>query len=613
MQISVDKKRIPWNIRGWLERILFPAVLLLYPLRHVHLGVEWWDTGYNYGNFTYIERMDSMWVFSTYLGNALGHLFTGLPFGDCMLGLNIYTGLLVSGLALLGYWFFTKVIRLPSWVAFWGELLAISLCWCPTALLYNYLGYVLMALGAVLLYLGLLGSKPLYLAAAGAFLGINVLVRFPNLAQMGLIAGLWLYVMWIEGEEEAVPWGKRFLSALRQTGWCVLGYGAGLGAGLAYIVLRYGLDTYVGAILRLFSMPSEAGEYTLYSMVVYQIQNYMQNLLWARFLVAYAIVGLAVFGLLQRVIKQKSALYPAAKLAYCAGIPVLFYYLMLRNMYNLKYTTKMSMFQWAVFLLTAALVTGAISIFRKGGRREERLLFAIILPVILITPLGSNNHLYSSINNLFLAAPLILWKLVGLWRSRREFPLKALGAAVLAMITVQSLCFGWSYVFSESDGGENLNTRIENNDILKGMYTSPDRAQVLESLYAYISGEELVGKEIICYGNIPSLPYYLGMPFAISAWPDLPSYNYQVMEGDMKKLTASIDRGERGRPVLLLDRIYGLYLLEGDGALEGADVSDSLRVRLGRDRKLELLRELIEQYGYIKAFENDKFILLKAE
>ena len=108
-------------------RVLFPVILLLYPLRHILVGAEWWDTGYNYGNFMYMDRMDPMWVFSTYLGNALGNLLTKLPFGNYMIGLNVYTGLFVSLLALMGYLFFTRRMKLPGWIVFLGEFLAISL------------------------------------------------------------------------------------------------------------------------------------------------------------------------------------------------------------------------------------------------------------------------------------------------------------------------------------------------------------------------------------------------------------------------------------------------------------------------------------------------------
>ena len=56
---------------------LFVVILAFYPLRHVTWGLDLWDTGYNYANFTYMgtEHMDPMWLFSTYLSNAVQSAF----------------------------------------------------------------------------------------------------------------------------------------------------------------------------------------------------------------------------------------------------------------------------------------------------------------------------------------------------------------------------------------------------------------------------------------------------------------------------------------------------------------------------------------------------------
>ncbi len=591
------------SIYRFCEKVLFVAFLALYPLRHIRVGVEWWDTGYNYGNFTYMDRMDPMWVFSTYLGNALGHFFTKLPLGGMMLGLNLYTSLLISLLAVTGYFFFVKKIKVPAWIAFAGEVLAISLCWCPSAVLYNYLTYVLMAAGVLGIYHGLSEEKRGALVFAGACLGVNVFVRFPNLAQMGFIVAVWAYGLIRK---------KKFREVAAWTGWCVLGYAAGVLLCLGYLAAAYGLPEYVSSIARLLGMPSEASDYTLYSMIVYQIVNYEQNLIWLGYLAFFTFLGILGFAVLP------GKLMRLKKAGYVVCVFLGFYYLMQRNMFNLKYSTKLSVFQWAAFLLTATLIVGTVTIFRKGADHREKLLAGLLMLVILITPLGSNNHLYSSINNLFLVAPFTLWMLVRLlvWLpegfsfrlapyGRREwrvgssyFPVKAMICCMLLSLAVQSLCFGVVYVFSEGDGGENLHTSLEHNAVLRGMYTSPDRAAVLNSLSAYVEEEGLSGKEVILYGKIPALSYYLQMPFAITAWPDLASYNYAVMEEDLRQLSERIASDGGEAPVVLLEAKLRAGLA-GEEAVE--------------DAKFLLLKEWMEPYGYREAFQNGKFILLRAD
>lgn len=104
----METKKNKWLV--WTENALLPLILALYPLRHVWMGIDLRDTGYNYANFRYmgLAHMDSMWVFSTYLANAVGHFFSLLPGGDTLLFMNIYTALVVSVTALIAYFFLVK-------------------------------------------------------------------------------------------------------------------------------------------------------------------------------------------------------------------------------------------------------------------------------------------------------------------------------------------------------------------------------------------------------------------------------------------------------------------------------------------------------------------------
>lgn len=629
MSQNIGKQK---KITAYLSYI-YPLILLLYPLRHIRVGAEWWDTGYNYANFRYMDRMDEMWMFSTYLGNVTGNLLQRLPFGDTMMGMNLYTGLFVSLLALAAYVFFVRCTDLPRGIVFLGEFLAISLCWCPTALLYNYLTYLLMGGGYVFLYKALLSEEKkskIYFVTAGVLLGINVYTRFSNLAQMALIVAVW--AMGIIRREQ-------FLKVIYRTLWCVLGYVLGLGIVFGWIAHVYGAGTYVEAIARLLSMPAEASDYTIVSMVIYQFRNYLQNLIWLGYFAVFLLVGMVVYTLLfwgTRWLTGTSGtqgcqcganrlsrwIKGMAETGYIAAMVLFFYYMRNQNMFNMKYSTKLSAFQWAVMLLTATWLTGLVVIFGKKFTIREKLLCGMNIIVIVITPLGSNNHLYASINNLFFVAPVTLWMLWRFWKwlpgelaggRIKTYPVKALLICMIFMIFLQSTLFGWFYVFSEGDGGENLHTGIENIDILEGMLTSPDRAEAISTIAAYVNEEGLKEYEVILYGQIPAMSYYLEMPFAITAWPDLRSYNYEIMEQDLAELAAQIDAGERQMPVILLEIRQGSYLLEGTEALVRLNVSERDRNIIAEDQKLLLLDTFMEKYDYIKTFENTKFIMFQAD
>lgn len=592
MQNHVKKETIIRTV----ENFCFPLLLFVYPLIHVCYGVEWRDTGYNYANFVYIDRMDPMWKFSTYLSNVVGNFLTRLPYGDCMLGLNIYTGLTVCVLALWGYFFFTKEVRMPSLPVFVGEIIAIGLCWCPTALLYNYLTYLLLFAAVFCLYHALLREKNGWFVAAGIAVGLNVFVRFSNLAQIALIAGVWVY---------GILQKKKAKKIFSWTLWCIMGFLLGFGSIFLTICVKYGAGEYFSSISRLMGMSAEADSYSVMSMVEMQIRNYLQNFLWMARMVPFCLIGVLGFAVLpKRLLKLKKAGY-----LFCMAL--VFHWLRNQNMFNYTYTTIMSVFQWGVCLLSILLVVGIYTVFSKKSTEQEKLLCGFSILIVLLTPLGSNNHLYSAINNLFFAAPVVLWMLLKLlrriperkvWKRKgREFflysyPFKGLVAMIVAMLLLQSLLFGFTFVFVESDGGKNLHTKVENSRVLKGMYTDEFHGRNLEELLSYVQENGLTGEEVILYGNIPSLSYYLEMPFAISPWPDLSSYNYSVMCADLETVRERIQSGEKA-PVILLDASCGERMQE---ALDGEETEE---------KKLALIAGLIEDFGYELKFENSKFML----
>lgn len=593
---------------------LYPIILFLYPLRHIRVGMEWNDTGYNYANFVYMDRMDEMWLFSTYLGNALGNVMTRLPFGNTMIGMNVYTGLLVSIMAVGGYCFFTRLIKLPKFIVFVGEFLAISLCWCPTALLYNYLTYFLLGVGYVLLYHALMAEgrkRNIGFVLAGAVLGINVFTRFSNLSHMALIVAVWAM---------GLIQKRKLLKVIQDTLWCVLGYIGGLGLVFGWISLRYGAGNYVNAIVRLLRMPAEASSYTITSMVTAQLQNYLQNLFWLVYLVVFVLAGMVIYACFPKKLQW------IAKVGYIGGAGLFFYYLRNQNMYNFKYSTTPSMFQWAVILLTLTMVVGVIVIFGKAFTMQEKLLCGMNMILIVVTPLGSNNHLYGSVNNLFLVAPFTLWMCLRFvkWlpkqfavRKKRypiyTYPVKAMCVCVFAMLLMQITLFGWVFVFQEGNGGENLHTEIEGNDVLRGVLTTSERAELLKSVSSFVEENKLAGKEVILYGNIPSMSYYLEMPFAITAWPDLPSYNYEIMVQDLTELESQIAKKERELPVVMVDIKQGRYLLDGEAALDLADMSEEQKKKIADDPKLKLIQSWLYNHSYKAVFQNEKFVLFQAE
>ncbi|MBO5337478.1 MAG: hypothetical protein J6A94_10165 [Lachnospiraceae bacterium] len=634
--------------RSLYWKLLCSVILVFYPLRHIHWGIDFWDTGYNYANFQYMgfEHMDSMWVFSTYLANVVGNLLSKLPAAGSLVGMNFYTGLFVSGLAVAGFWFCTEKLQIPVWLAFVGEMVAISLCWCPTALLYNYMTYVFFLACVVLLYLGLSRKKKWYLFGAGICLGINVLVRFSNLPEAALIVGVWAYAViealedngaWQRWHWKEVGWKKVWQSAWKQiwqnTLWCLGGYLAALIVLFGYIQIRYGLDNYVDGILRLFAMTDNATDYKATSMIMGLVGTYVENLYWVIRIGFFVVVGilLFVFGRLcleNKVIRKLrdeskivSVVCKALEIGLKAGgviiAVVMLWWLYEKGFCATEYTHYGAILWPGVTFLMLTMGIAVIRIFHPKCPKEEKLISGLLFLVVLLTSLGSNNKVYPSMNNLFVAAPYTLWECwrfltkVKEWRWKRlvasAFPVKTILTAFLGLFLFQSALFGVKFVFAEGTGILETSAMVENNEILKGVRMQPERAQWMEEATAYVKENNLQGREVLLYGELPALSYYLQMPSAFNPWSDLRSYSLETMEQDMQEMEANMAADEAQRSVIIVEYKYVQFLEGGKAALEKLGLYEQQIQKIAEDEKWVLIRAFMEKYGYEKTYFNEKF------
>ncbi len=641
-----------------LQENLFVVLLLFYSLRHIFWGLDLWDTGYNYANFQYIgtRHMDPMWLFSTYLANVTGNLLTKLPNGDTLAGMNLYTGLFAGVLALAGYFFCTRKLKMPRGIVFLGEMIALSLCWCPTALLYNYLTYVLFLGSSVLLYTGLVNEKKGNLILAGILLGSNVLVRFSNLPEAAMIVAVWAYdfIVWLEGRKR----GERKEAAageltkkvndgnaatqgfwkrtMQHTLWCLLGYVAALAVLLNYIHIRYDIRNYIAGIQRLFAMTETASDYTAISMIRGSLDRYVENLYWVGRLGVIVLAGMLLFALAGRLEallsgrRGKSAAESAAGGGMArvlhlgirflwAGVSVgTLWWLYARGFCSLYFYSYDPIYRPGTIFLMLTMGIAAVRIFQRNSHREEKLISGMLILIILLTPLGSNNGVMPSMNNLFLAAPYTLWES---WRFIRYtgdrktktgwclsgFPAKGILTAFLALCLFQFGGFGVQFAFAEATGIQNADTIIDNNAVLRNIKMSPEKARWMEEISAYVNENGLQGKEVILYGDIPALSYYLQMPAAFNPWSDLDSYSPEIMESALAQVEGWIREKGMEEPVVILENLYALHREGGREFLEDSGAGEKKMQEIEEDAKWHMLGQFMDTFGYEERFRNEKF------
>lgn len=569
-----------------ITKWIFPLILLWYPLIKINQGVDVSDSTYSLGNYLFFPEMKGMWVVSTYLSNVIGWLMVKLPFADRLLVMNLYTGLLISALVLFMYFFMRK--WMPEWIIFIGEIIAIGFLWIPTGILYNYLTYGFLAVGALLLYKGLVEEKDRLLIAAGVILGLNVWIRVSNLTEMALIVCVW-YHCYIRRERIQNFWQ----TLLRKTGRCIAGYAVGAIVPLIAILLQYGLSGIMDMVAGLTQVQNVDDSYTIFSMIGAAIDAYVRTGKWAAFIVAGMVLGLAMF------MVKKESFIPVKKAVYIAGILVLIRFFWGRGMFSFRYYEDYSsMYEWGMIGLYLALAACIYLFVAKGVSSSEKLWGMLSLVILCITPLGSNNYTYQNLNNLFLTAPITVYAFVKWFRRRYPaekkvllFPSKAMVSALALMILIQSVGFHLVFVFRDGMDGTKRNTTIMEPKAVAGMKTTKINAKALSGLLVYMEKEHDADNSeteirAVYFGDCPGLAYLLRKPAAIdTTWPDLASYSLTQFEDSLASL--------EDRPVIIIRNV------ESDSEVWIA--------------KKEVLQDYMSAKHYESAYENEGYTVYQPQ
>lgn len=583
--------------REKLTKAILMLILFVYPLRKVGIGLDMMDAGYALGNYRFFDTMNENWKIATYLANVLGVAFNKLPWGDTWIGMNVYTGLLIGIIATVTYGFLVREKIVNKWIAFLGELVALSLCWAPSVILYHYLGYILMTAAVILLYKALTEKKKVYLIISGVILGMAVAVRMPNITYMALIIPVW-YDAWLNRDKEQNK--QWFTSLLQQTGYCVAGYAVGLLIPIGYICIQYGIEAYPNMIASLFGMTDTATDYKPTSMVTAMFEDYIAYSAW---LGIFAVYLLASF-LLAHVLKGR--LERAKKVLYIVGYVVLLRFCYGRGMFDFNYTAYFSMYKWVTVFLLVAILLCIWLIVSRQTEKEHKLWAVFLLIMIFVTPLGSNNGLYPIINNMFLVVPLtmgLLWHYVSKkWNVQNAdsvmtaFVVKSMAIFICLCVSVQSILFGIVFVFHDTSESllDYTKVMITGSKSTKGLRTTVDKASELDMLGGYLQENNLLQKEVILYGDIPAIAYIFDLkPAVYTTWADLDSNSLEQLETE---LTSKEVREKE--PIVIMSSEAAIRMNE--------------EMEREADKKLEAIYEYLTEMEYDNTYTSTQFYVYEA-
>ena len=559
--------------------ILFPLVILLFSLIKVNQGADITDSTYSLTNFLFTDKMDVMWYVSTFYANLLGGLLVKLPMGNTLLMMNVYTGIIKAFTALLAYFFFVKTVKVPRELSFIGTIAAVGLCWCPTTILYNYLTYLFFLAGAILLYKGMVEEKNGYLIAAGFMLGTNFWVRVANACEAALIIVLWAYCLIKD---------KSFKESFFKTLRCVGGYLLGLVPGVILIAVTKGFSAIYTGIYELFFMTGEAASYTISGMFMQTIRAYVQTWPWIEITFFMLVVALLAFLVLPNKLTW---------LRYTLGTLVtggFVYFLYRKYLFTRNYRSYDAIYRFGALMLTIMIIWLIIYAFNRRNTIEERILAFMGIVIIAITPIGSNNDIYTNLNNMFFVFPLFLFLLVRFISGNEYFRGLRYSILLLTLLFVlQSVLFGINFTFRDGDYYEARTVKITEIPAAKGMVTTESNRERLESFMKCFEQENLAGKGVLLYGNVSGLGFYTReIPAISTAWPSLDSFSTDKFERDMKELEDGIDSGNAEIPTLII----------------GNEVSNII-LNNPENKKQIILKDFISKYNYTQIYYNVQFTM----
>ena len=580
------------------------AAMLLYPLTRINQGLSVIDTTYSLSNFAYFDTMQGTWMVATYLANVVGYLLMHFPFGNTMIGWNIYTSFLISGMAVGTYQVLKKVF--PKWLVFLTQMIAIGLCWAPTTVLYHYLSYFFFQFAVLCLFQGITGEQKMRTGdflAAGVLLGVNLAVRMPNVTHMLLIVAVW-YGCYLYGE-------KDIISHLKNTGICVLGYAAGAILPLVGICIQYGINAYPDMVYTMFAMTEKATDYTPGSMIAGMFGEYRKAFVWLFpwLLIWFFCSNLSGKGRL----KERAFDHFLVKVMYVLIFVVLLRYYWGKGIFDFRYYHYGAVYHLVVMFLFISILICCGMLLAREKNREWKVLALFTLILIFVIPLGGNNKLYPLMNDMFLILPVVIGLMYDAWQSKKETIYSFLPVALMCLLLlVQSVGFHFGFALQDGDFGDKRDTVIAGESIpaAAGIYTTAENAATLTELADFVREQKLQGKEAIFYGQVPGLGYLLQMPTALSTfWPDLDSYRKVEFRQDMERMREAVASGEKDAPVIVVSSKVAAFWDDDGEAMNALQVPVDL---YRDDTKMEAIASYMKDAQYTQTFCNSAYAVYQA-
>ena len=543
------------------------AVLVLYQMLGVFFGMDVADGGFYltfYDNF-FTHPSSVEYNFMYYLSGVIGGTLQSLFPSMGMLGMRLVGVALNTLCAIVLYYALRRYVDERA-IALGCALVVTTFIAPPYTLCYDLCTIVFYVLAITLLWRGLEKNKTWMVATAGAVAGLNILVRIPNV--LGLSMALLPLIRYCAVRRHLrIYWMRPVFRTLLFLG------SAGMAVCFVLVLMPEMHYTCLLNVLRdlrdIAGDESGTASHTTGQMIMTQLKFYVTELL------------------------------VAAKLV----VPVALYWWAHTRVGSLsmKWILKVAavaVFVWFVYrmhplqpLWVMCLAGGIMVIIEQWKKRSGLVWMAVLgIGMMLVMPLGSDG----AYNN----GTIVCWALApvaALWwlpRRRVAFPLALIAVCAVRMVT------GGAYF----DGGPLWQKRYTvDNGRAAHIYTTRERAEVLNTVLRGIEPHVKPGTTLMAYGSIPLLNYLTHtQPYLGCSWVE--QLSVSMLE---KKLAYA---PKMGFPLVLQQKFntLGPYWSEP---------TEDFRTDYGQqntyrdNRKLEVLNRFLKNYHYRVIYEDSHFVL----
>ena len=585
---------------------LFFFLMFCYQTLLVFQGIDLADTGF-YGTFyqqIFNDPQSVSYCFMFWLSGIIGGLFLKiLPFAG-LLGLRFLWVFVFAAIIILTYDLLKKYIS-PGYLQISLLLLTLNLNNDPKEFYYNNFSSLLYLVTAILLFNGLKKNRRMAILCSGVVVSLNMFNRFPNILGVGLVLAIIYYGYINKMTVKSVFLNIfSFLAGFLVTTLIILLIMKSLGHLEIYLealkilrgigkvpdVSKTAVDSY--SIIKLIRTIIShwvisvitAGIVIVGAFVYYALENKFNNLFPKYYLrsvmVKYAIVAIAILLVIFGKINNISILY---------------------------------------FLTGLSLIAGCFMIIFNDDTEINLLMFIGIF-ILLVHPMGSSEGIHTvEIYSLWITFPIAFDRIAKASFVRSSFSLDILQKSytfsmfvnekqlkeVKRIVLMLSLivCARYTYDFPHSDWEKRTEMRYSvNNKHMKGIYTTKERAEILDQVLQASSKYVHPNDYVMAYDCFPLFHFMTETkPYSRNPWPWL--YQSNTLKKELEVASANNTR----LPVIIMQTV--LTLGNGKDWPATKIPQDYSKLPINYDRN-EVMEDFIKIHKYQEVWSNGYFKIL---